>query len=178
MGSLSWRMAVRVDSLPSHSLEIRYGDMRNTDDHQRVSDDKIQITTLILIRGPCLSESGAAPLLWSSWWSNLLLNIHCWPSHPTVRPQYQLVQDTTWIYNICVHVKVVNMWKTCVNREFLVIQYEHFSIFSSDRSSYSDSVLLLVMAGNFFRFWAFLPIYLVFLFENWMQVDNNWPLDP
>ena len=30
-------------------------------------------------------------------------------------------------------------------------------------------------SGNFFRFWAFLPIYLVFLFENWIQIDNNWP---
>ena len=50
---------------------------------------------------------------------------------------------------------------------------------SSDRSSYSDSVLLLVRGkGNFFRFWAFMPIYLVFLFENWMQIDNNWPWGP
>ena len=32
--------------------------------------------------------------------------------------------------------------------------------------------------GHFLRFWAFLPIYLVFLFENWMQIDNNWPWGP
>ena len=47
---------------------------------------------------------------------------------------------------------------------------------SSDRSSYSDSGLLYVCSkGHFLRFWAFLPKYLVFLFENWMQIDNNWP---
>ena len=33
-------------------------------------------------------------------------------------------------------------------------------------------------AGHFLRFLAFLPIYLVFLFENWMQIDNNWPWGP
>ena len=33
-------------------------------------------------------------------------------------------------------------------------------------------------AGHFLRFRAFLPLYLVFLFENWMQIDNNWPWGP
>ena len=47
-------------------------------------------------------------------------------------------------------------------------------IFSSDRSSYSDGGLLY-MIRHFLKFWAFLPIYLVFLFENWMQIDYNWP---
>ena len=48
---------------------------------------------------------------------------------------------------------------------------------SSDRSSYSDSGLLYinVRKGHFLKFWAFLPIYLVFLFANWMKIDNNWP---
>ena len=32
--------------------------------------------------------------------------------------------------------------------------------------------------SHFLRFRAFLPIYLVFLFENWMQIDNNWPWGP
>ena len=51
---------------------------------------------------------------------------------------------------------------------------------SSDRSSYSDSGLLYNVrsSGHFLRFRAFLPIYLVFLFENWMQIDNNWPWGP
>ena len=43
-------------------------------------------------------------------------------------------------------------------------------IVSSDRSSYSDSGLLYNVrsssSGHFLRFRAFLPIYLVFLFEN------------
>ena len=30
-------------------------------------------------------------------------------------------------------------------------------------------------SGYFLKFWVFLPIHLVFLFENWMQIDNNWP---
>ena len=40
---------------------------------------------------------------------------------------------------------------------------------SSDRSSYSDSVLVEIRA-NFLRFWAFLPIYIVFLFEILTQI--------
>ena len=63
-------------------------------------------------------------------------------------------------------------------RHFHWAQWHSFTVVSSDRSSYSESVLLLVRKGNFFRFWAFLPIYLVFLFENWMQIDNNWPWGP
>ena len=34
-------------------------------------------------------------------------------------------------------------------------------------------------AGHFLKFRAFLPLYLVFLFENWLHFDNNWPFkDP
>ena len=60
----------------------------------------------------------------------------------------------------------------------------------TDRSSYSDSGLLLartvafivtvvcyiyIVRSHFLKFQAFLPIYLVFLFAYWMQIDNNWP---
>ena len=45
------------------------------------------------------------------------------------------------------------------------------SFVSSDRSSYSDSVLLEVCgSSHFLRFQAFLPIYIVFLFENLMTL--------
>ena len=45
----------------------------------------------------------------------------------------------------------------------------HLGVISSDRSSYSDSVLVEIRA-NFLRFWTFLPKYKVFLFEIWMQI--------
>ena len=45
-------------------------------------------------------------------------------------------------------------------------------IISSDRSSYSGGGLLYVRS-HFLRFRAFLPIYLVFLFKNGMQINNN-----
>ena len=53
-------------------------------------------------------------------------------------------------------------------------------VVSSDRSSYKDSGLLYNVrsASHFLRFQAFLPIYLVFLYENWIQIDNNWPWGP
>ena len=53
-----------LDSLPSHSLEIRHGDMRNTDDHQRsVSDDKIQITTYSDTETTALSRLTLPPII-------------------------------------------------------------------------------------------------------------------
>ena len=49
------------------------------------------------------------------------------------------------------------------------------SVFSSDRSSYSDGGLFCIYIGPRSHFHAFMPIHLVFLFENWMQINNNWP---
>ena len=46
-------------------------------------------------------------------------------------------------------------------------------VFSSDRSFYSDSVLVEIRSANFLRFWAFLTICIVFLFQTWMQIDND-----
>ena len=46
---------------------------------------------------------------------------------------------------------------------------------SSDRSSYSDSVLLDIDTAAFWDFEHFCQYILFFLFENWMQIDNNWP---
>ena len=37
------------------------------------------------------------------------------------------------------------------------------------------TVVFYRSAGHFLKFQAFLPIYLVFLFAYWMQIDNNWP---
>ena len=52
------QIKLRVDSLPSHCLEIckldRWEILMNT--KEWVSDDKIQITILILSRGPCLTQ--------------------------------------------------------------------------------------------------------------------------
>ena len=36
-------------------------------------------------------------------------------------------------------------------------------------------IVTVVYYRYFLRFWAFLPIHLVYLFENWMQINNNWP---
>ena len=47
------------------------------------------------------------------------------------------------------------------------------NIVSSDRSSYSDSVLLLVW--QLFKILSISANMLFFLLENWMQIDNNWP---
>ena len=69
-----------------------------------------------------------------------------------------------------VHIGARHIEEACVWRLKLCI----LDFVRSDRSSYSDSVLGEIRARpNFLRFWAFLPIYLVFLFENWMQIDNN-----
>ena len=51
--------------------------------------------------------------------------------------------------------------------KYSYIKVEPFLVFSSDRSSYSDGDLLYIdLQGHFLKYQTFLPIYLVFLFEN------------
>ena len=104
----------------------------------------------------------------------MLYNEELWPiSEADYHLKERVMQDSVW---------GVEQWKpqrrrsnTWVNRIFSLL------IISSDRSSYSDSGLYYSVCSSsrhFLRFRAFLPTYLVFRFENWMQIDNNWPWGP
>ena len=76
-------------------------------------------------------------------------------------------ETVVWIWDY----KSTNKWRVyrtsweCKHIQWVSLQVDHDDslqpaefVVSSDRSSYSDSVLLLVRQGNFFRFWAFMPI--------------------
>ena len=59
----------------------------------------------------------------------------------------------------------------------LGISFDNFVLFiSSDRSSYSDSSRLEIQLHQVCEILSISAnIFSYFLFENWMQIDNNWP---
>ena len=88
---------------------------------------------------------------------------------------------TCWLHNPPFwHLSTEAKFYICKFSCFLTLGIDILSLIivvsfvSSDRSSYSDGGLIYIDTVTFLRFWAFLPIHLVFLFENWMHIDNNW----
>ena len=101
--------------------------------------------------------------LWPSWRATRTMtwpNLTPWPSSSPLQLTKcnVLVPTVNWLLRLLWS----HYWDFCdswVIGEAPVYQIVWF--FSSDRSSYSDSVLLYIYRYSYFlRFWAFLPIYL------------------
>ena len=125
---------------------------------------------------------------------SVLYFLSCWSKYKIltvlgVAAHNSLLDPSFFFFLFCHFTNAKKIfWSIFIIWYFLLVpSFCHFTIaeeqniifvVSSDRSSYSDSGLLYNVRGHFLRFRAFLPIYLVFLFENWMQIDNNWPWGP
>ena len=86
------------------------------------------------------------------------MKMHFQPSLPIYFP----AQTNLQMKRILAKLGWNNCWK------FVGVNEETVCFISSDRSSYSDCGILYIdsQASHFLRFRAFLPIYLVFHFEN------------
>ena len=80
-------------------------------------------------------------------------------------------QMVSMVYLILCNEDIAALWQ---KRTFYETSPEYTILFSPDTSCCAS----IDPIGNFLRFWAFMPVcilyvYIVFLFENWMQIDPD-----
>ena len=97
--------------------------------------------------------------------SNIFLVIFCiWPFSFQLFGASDTVESRFTFCVLCDLPIVLTTHGTLLTHNYLRLsvnysRHKYFDIFSSDRSSYSGSMLLYRSAGYFLRFWVFLPIF-------------------